>query len=610
VWRKLLWVRGFTFAALIQFAACVGAITPPPPNPTLPTCTDSQRNGLETGVDCGGAEGSPCPVGEGCQVATDCLSKLCDATLHCAGPVFTENAVWIFNVDWIEINKNVLTADLDGVLANLRDSGIKYAFLYVGSWASDNHLDYVMSDADIATAIDALHGIGIKVLALVPSLTTPGADVTLPGRNALYSAITDCMNKGFDGYHDDIEVYNGTLQDWIDYVNGATPVLHGLGKLMTASVFTDWAQRVNPHLNLDFIVTMFYSTVSTFEDPDADAYWQENFGQWNGNNTPPASPVIMGIMNYYGNRNPLTWQLDKLDYLLGHYEHPQLAGFCIWVYEYMGMAPTDWSQWNVWINRAGRTPAPVMHAVTIDSSPIRVPITLDGASYYTGINNYTPSTAQLFDDQLQVTVPAQVESETHHPLLGSADHTGAGTGHFSFVYDTCTSGPYTLSSPAAIDSVYFYALAAGNAKLAIYNAVNYHLEGGVLDTHPGTLLTQSQPAACVANSWNLISVPGVTLPAGDYFIAMKIDTTSMTGTVSAQVPGHGQCIRQGYPTAFGGTFPQVEWATGYDASVYIPAAPYTTTPYSFSHWDDDSTSPLRNVTVSLDMTLTAHYTQP
>ena len=176
-------------------------------------------------------------------------------------------------------------------------------------------------------------------------------DVTAANRNNLYASITRCVNKGFDGYNDDVEAYNGTLQDWIDYLNNATPVLHGLGKLMTADVPNDWRQNINPYLRMDYIVSMFYTSKSLLEDPRAAAYWQENFGQYLWHNNPPASPMILGIMNYYGNTHSLAWQLNQTERLLAKYGHPRLEGFSIWLYEYMGTNPDDWQQWNNWITR-------------------------------------------------------------------------------------------------------------------------------------------------------------------------------------------------------------------------------------------------------------------
>ncbi len=51
------------------------------------SCTDGQRNGTETGVDCGGAcaPGHQCTTGGGCTVGTDCQSGVCTQNVCVAG---------------------------------------------------------------------------------------------------------------------------------------------------------------------------------------------------------------------------------------------------------------------------------------------------------------------------------------------------------------------------------------------------------------------------------------------------------------------------------------------------------------------------------------------
>src|SRR6185295_1775645 len=47
-----------------------------------PTCSDSQQNGDETDLDCGGScsgKGAGCATGKSCLVAGDCQSGVCDA---------------------------------------------------------------------------------------------------------------------------------------------------------------------------------------------------------------------------------------------------------------------------------------------------------------------------------------------------------------------------------------------------------------------------------------------------------------------------------------------------------------------------------------------------
>jgi hypothetical protein len=256
---------------------------------------------------------------------------------------------------------NCLTNDLQGVVNRLGQNNINYAFVFVGYWdatiPTNPTVGYQHSAAFYANVIDAFHEANIKVLAWIESYIGM-MDLRAYNRQNIYDAIVECMNIGFDGYNDDVEDWTGTNQDYIDYLNGATTVLHNLGKLMTADVAFDWEQNTNPYLHMDFIVTMFYSDYSMFEDPQGADYFQENFGQYEGNNNPPASPVILGIMNCLRpecNTFSISYQLTQCSNYLATYNHPQLVGFCIWLYEYMGSygQTDDWSQWNSWINSVG-----------------------------------------------------------------------------------------------------------------------------------------------------------------------------------------------------------------------------------------------------------------
>jgi len=284
-----------------------------------------------------------------------------------SGPRYTSNAVWIQDDSWTGFaSPYCLTNDLEGVVTTLSQNNIDMAFVFVGFWIAydptDPYIDYQHDASFYANVIDAFHAENIQVLAWAESYYGT-MDLRAYNRQVIYDRIVECMNIGFDGYNDDVEDWTGTLQDYIDYLNGATTVLHNLGKLMTADVAFDWQINVNPYLYMDYIVTMFYSDWSMFEDPDGPYYFQENFGHspeeigGDGSTLPPASPVILGIMNCYVRLNdyPISYQLSQCSNYLAMYEHPQLSGFCIWLYEYMGSygQTDDWAQWNSWINSVG-----------------------------------------------------------------------------------------------------------------------------------------------------------------------------------------------------------------------------------------------------------------
>lgn len=58
----------------------------------VPTCSDSVKNGNETGVDCGGATCPSCVNGQPCNANSDCMSMFCNAAKLCAMPTCNDMA--------------------------------------------------------------------------------------------------------------------------------------------------------------------------------------------------------------------------------------------------------------------------------------------------------------------------------------------------------------------------------------------------------------------------------------------------------------------------------------------------------------------------------------
>ncbi len=73
---------------VVGMAGCqlVAGLGDPQPYPADVSCTDNEKNGNETGVDCGGSACGPCGDGDGCLVGTDCTSKVCLPGHTCAAP--------------------------------------------------------------------------------------------------------------------------------------------------------------------------------------------------------------------------------------------------------------------------------------------------------------------------------------------------------------------------------------------------------------------------------------------------------------------------------------------------------------------------------------------
>ena len=207
------------------------------------------------------------------------------------------------------------------------------------------------ADASICTAFKAA---GIVPIAWVESAlgigTTEGTpDITSTYYSVYNAQVGQVMTRGFSGYSEDIEQYTGTGTDYINYHNQQTTYLHSIGKLcMPAIPANTGGNNYNRHLTVDYILTMFYWSTSLFENPDADIYWQEEFGLGTYNSTfgTPASPIIFGLNGFQGNQNSFNWQLSQFTRCLNSYGSDNLAGIALWNYDFMNNA--DWATWRSW----------------------------------------------------------------------------------------------------------------------------------------------------------------------------------------------------------------------------------------------------------------------
>jgi hypothetical protein len=480
------------------------------------------------------------------------------------------------------------------------------AFVAIGYWRADTSIDWTITNATIDTAIAAFHAANIKVFAWVENEATINLTSSIIVQK-IYKTVISLMGLGFDGYNDDIEDWIGSTQTDLNYLNNETAALHNIGKLMTADVGYDWTQSVNNHLYIDHIASMFYSSRSKCEDPQGAAYWQEDFGEYGGSYGSPTSPMIIGIINYYGNTYPLTWQLNWIDNALATYSHPSLVGFCIWLYEYISQS--DWQQWDYWINRIGVS-TPTAYYVTVNSSPPGTPATFNNCT------SITPFTDPWWAGTYNVSAASQMINETNHILsgFGVSDHTGGGEGYNVYTY---FNGPFNITSPININSVYVYASASGNIKVAIYNGSNWYAPpSGWAGTEifPEYLFASSGPVAVTANKWYLFNFTMLNLPAGYYFIGEKGDATGILGDSS--VPditrygeyGHSPYTNEAYTSAWSNPCATIGTAAmGSSPSSYVPSAPESQVTYYFNRWEDNSTSLSRAVTISSNTTLTAYY---
>lgn len=543
-------------------------------------------------------------------------------TLTFKGPtVYSENAIWIVDQSWVPIpnyaNTPALSGNITQIAINCSQNNITMVFVFIGYWSpSTNNVTYVRTPAFYQNVISIFHTYGIKVLAWTEAYgSSQVMDITPANRGNMYASITTFLNIGFDGYNDAMESYSGTLQQFIDYENNCTVVVHNLGKIMTADIGIDWSQSINMYLKVDYIVTMFYGTMSGFELPSATAYWAENFGLYGRDHGAPASPVILGIMNDIiqgWNQYPLCWQLEQAAVDMNTITNRSLAGFCFYTYEYMNLNRTDdWVQWNYFINHLGQgLSTPTLYAISLNSSPApTATVTFQGLAQTTNTLGFSFNVSSSYTLSA---ISAYVATTMYPTSLGISSTTVSTGGYYPFMY---FNGPYTLNSSVTISLLGFYAGITGSVRLAIYNESTYVISGWGAGTneHPYCLETYSSSTYCVANTWTQISVSTVTLPAGDYFIAASFDTNKILATYTSgsySYYGRGQYITQAYGTAFNSTLSTVEGAVNFDFCSFAESSPTTLVPYSFSQWEDGSTSLSRTLSmanITSNGTFTASY---
>jgi uncharacterized protein (DUF2141 family) len=247
------------------------------------------------------------------------------------------------------------------------------------------------------------------------------------------------------------------------------------------------------------------------------------------------------------------------------------------------------------INAIAGIPPPPTYTLTIDSEPLLIRFTLNQ------VVRQTPYSGALFSGVYNVTVPQKVYNYTHHPLFGNTTIESTG-GLAPYLH---TAGPFSITSPATISAINFYAAKQGKVKLAIYNASYYSIPGWADMYHPTNLIVESSEYQCASAGWHSISIPQTTLQAGTYFIAIKIDTNGMLGFVMK--PWTGQYITSDYSQPFPNQFGQPEWVEAAEIAVYVPTSPMEVYSYTFKQWSDGVTELERTINLTTNTALTAIY---
>lgn len=501
---------------------------------------------------------------------------------------YNPNFVWIMNAGWTASNPNCLTQNLTKVVNNCYNNNITIANVFVGYYnGTENKVIYEHSDSYFTTVINAFHAKNIKVYAWIESANSYGynlPDISPSNYNNMYNILNTTLRKGFDGINDDLEGYE--LEDWLQYTNNATVFVHTLNKNYTSCSPYDYTMILNSRLKVDYSQVMFYGMTSLFENPSIDAYWQEHFGTYNGNNKAVISPQSIGIMNYYGNSKPLAYQLNKITELMNTYPHEQLTAFGIWLYEYMTDA--DWITWKTWINNLN-PPNPISVNATISAIPQNGYNGIVGRITYNGIDLTLPSIIPaIYGQQITITMPLTVTNEEHNILLGSSTTNSlTGQGYYSFTYFTKA---IQLETTITFNKIIIKTDVNTNINIALYQRAD----------NQSLIKLNDYGTRQTTKGWNIINVNNQTLEMGIYYIGIKTDTNSAFFTTGE----NGYYTNDGYEIQFKNLISTLETGTGSPQIYLSDISPTITTLYA-KKWNDETLSLTKtfNITENTDLTM-------
>jgi hypothetical protein len=261
-------------------------------------------------------------------------------------PALPVSAVWIRPKDILDAPNPSL--ELDKLVAGK----IKFLFLLVGEWEPDGIISYFSSDSRITNFINTVkeRNSDFKVLAWVyggvPGYQDPVDISTAAKRQNAINQIVSCVNKGFDGFNEDIETYVGTTQNLIDFWNGMAATLRGMNKISTVDAICTYVYPVEdiyPYLDVDYIAPMLYGGGAPFPETDFKNVMHRVL-----TNTGP--PILIGMKVNDYTTIPLNTQLGWIDSKIASSgPYPKLKGFVLWEYQYM--RDVDWTDWNNWATK-------------------------------------------------------------------------------------------------------------------------------------------------------------------------------------------------------------------------------------------------------------------
>ncbi|MGA3059128.1 MAG: hypothetical protein ABSD92_02035 [Candidatus Bathyarchaeia archaeon] len=238
----------------------------------------------------------------------------------------------------------------NSILTNLGNSQVKLVMIDVGKWNGIN-LQYSYSDSQMTSMINALRSAdqGVEIHATIYSAWGNSTTDISTSANIQYmiSQAVECVDKGFDGYNDDLEGYTGSIQNYVSWLNGMSSAVQAIGKSSSADIaYSDVSYASEIHLN--YAAVMTYGGVPLSE--------QTLMSCENTMLLDSTSPVIIGLLE--ASSPSLATQLSWVSQQLNTNTYANYAGVAVFSTE--SMTEADWSSFNT--------------AIPASSSPILIPV--------------------------------------------------------------------------------------------------------------------------------------------------------------------------------------------------------------------------------------------